>query len=81
VGIVQGVGFRVGARRTATELGLAGIARNDPDGSVAIEVEGDPEAIQRFIDWCETGPPSARVVRVEIGDRQPPFGWRGFTAE
>lgn len=40
VGEVQGVGFRWTARKIATDLGLAGWVRNEPDGSVSMELQG-----------------------------------------
>lgn len=40
VGEVQGVGFRWTARKVATELGLTGWVRNEPDGSVSMELQG-----------------------------------------
>jgi acylphosphatase len=63
-GRVQGVYFRQGAKREALRLGLAGYARNEPDGTVLIEVEGDQPALDRFLDWCAVGPPAARVERL-----------------
>ena len=65
-GRVQGVSFRAAARAEARRLGLAGFARNEPDGSVAIEVEGDEAALAAFVAWCRVGPPAARVERVEV---------------
>ena len=46
-GVVQGVGFRPHAYRLATGLGLAGFVRNIP-GGVAIEVEGERDALHAF---------------------------------
>lgn len=40
VGEVQGVGFRWTARKVAQELGLSGWVRNEPDGSVSMELQG-----------------------------------------
>jgi len=65
-GHVQGVFFRQTAKEEAQRLGIAGFARNEPDGSVFIEAEGDPAALDEFIAWCRQGPPSARVERVEV---------------
>lgn len=65
-GRVQGVGFRAGAAREARRLGLAGFARNEADGSVAIEVEGEAAALEAFVAWCRVGPSAARVERVEV---------------
>lgn len=47
-GSVQGVGFRWTAKRLADGLGVAGWVRNDPDGGVSLEAEGDAAALDRF---------------------------------
>lgn len=39
-GRVQGVGFRATARDTARRFAVAGWVRNEPDGSVAMEIQG-----------------------------------------
>lgn len=65
-GIVQGVNFRFTAREKAKTLGLAGFAKNLPDGSVEILVQGDEAAINSFISWCHHGPPAAKVEKVHL---------------
>lgn len=67
-GRVQGVGFRYRARLKACELGVAGLARNEPDGSVYIEAEGDLEALKAFINWCWHGPNRAQVESVRFSE-------------
>ncbi|HVR29866.1 MAG TPA: acylphosphatase, partial [Thermoanaerobaculia bacterium] len=75
---VQGVWFRAAARERATELGVAGFARNLPDGRVELEAEGPPARIEAFLAWCGEGPPGARVESVEVQDRDPVAGPPGF---
>jgi acylphosphatase len=65
-GYVQGVGFRVSARRRAAQLGLTGTAENRSDGSVLIRMSGPSDAIDAMIAWCRQGPPAARVGGVEV---------------
>ena len=48
------------------KLGLAGIVRNEPDGSVYLEVEGEEKAVDAFVEWCRKGPSRARVDSVRI---------------
>lgn len=64
-GRVQGVSFRYYARQAAGRLGVAGWVRNRPDGAVALHVEGEVDAVERFVEWCQQGPPAAVVRRVD----------------
>lgn len=63
-GRVQGVGFRWWARETARRLGLRGLIRNDSDGSVFVEAEGDAASMEQFYQSLQTGPSSAFVEAV-----------------
>lgn len=65
-GRVQGVYFRASARDVARSLGLRGYVRNEPEGSVYIEVEGEDKALTEFTDWCRKGPPRAHVTEIQI---------------
>ena len=64
-GRVQGVFFRASTERTARELGLVGWVRNEADGTVAMHVQGAPDALEQLLDWAHRGPPGARVDAVE----------------
>ncbi len=48
-GRVQGVGFRYWTRDEAWELGLSGWVRNEPDGSVRLQLQGEPPDIEEFL--------------------------------
>ena len=63
-GRVQGVGFRFTARNMARVCGLNGFVKNDPDGSVYIEAEGEQANIDSFIKWCRKGPDMSYVTNV-----------------
>jgi acylphosphatase len=63
-GIVQGVNFRVRTRQKAQEIGIKGFVKNEIDGSVYIEAEGDEDQIQAFMEWCGEGPERADVQEV-----------------
>jgi acylphosphatase len=63
-GHVQGVGFRWWTRRRATELDLAGHARNLPDGRVEVVAEGPRDACERLLDLLRRGSTPGRVDRV-----------------
>jgi acylphosphatase len=64
-GRVQGVAFRMSAQRVAARLGLTGWVRNQADGSVALEAQGDSSRVDDLLGWCGHGPPGARVTGVE----------------
>jgi acylphosphatase len=63
-GKVQGVFFRVSAKTEAEKLGITGFARNEPDGSVYIEAEGEEKALEKYVNWCKKGPEFAEVEEV-----------------
>lgn len=65
-GRVQGVWFRHTAREEAQQRGITGFVRNDPDGSVYIEAEGEAAALKAFVAWCQRGPASAKVEDVKV---------------
>ncbi len=65
-GRVQGVWFRGSAQSFASERGLGGWAKNCPDGTVEIHVEGAQALLDEFVKWCEQGPPAADVTRIEV---------------
>ncbi len=66
VGQVQGVAFRASAEANATSLGLTGWVRNEPDGSVTLEIEGLEGKVETLVEWCRQGPPAARVDSVVV---------------
>lgn len=73
-GRVQGVFFRASTRETAEAIGVKGTVRNEADGSVFIEAEGDEEQLRRFLQWVRLGPPGALVE--DVSTREGPT--RGF---
>jgi acylphosphatase len=78
-GLVQGVGFRLGAVSMATDLGLQGWVRNLVGGDVEVWAQGsDAAAVDRFVDWLHRGPRSARVFRVTVTRRDPEPGLTDF---
>ena len=76
-GRVQGVFFRDTLRERARAHGVAGWVRNRPDGAVEAVFEGSPEAVERLVRFCRTGPPRAAVERVEVTEEDPE-GLSGF---
>ena len=65
-GKVQGVWYRASFQKEAQKLQVGGFARNEPDGSVYAEVEGDYLILKRLVDWCWKGPELARVSNIIV---------------
>lgn len=76
-GDVQGVGFRANARAEARRLGLGGFARNLPDGTVEVEIEGADAAVADMVRWLRRGPRWATVASVTVTEIEP-RGSAGF---
>ncbi len=70
-GHVQGVSYRASTRRKALAYGLQGWVRNLPDGRVEAWIEGDPDAVDALLAWCEQGPAWAKVDQLETSWEEP----------
>ena len=68
-GLVQGVNFRYYTKKQAEKLNLTGYAKNNPDGTVEVEAEGEEDKINQLIQLVKSGPPLARVEGIEIQER------------
>jgi acylphosphatase len=77
-GHVQGVGYRWFVRGPASDAGLAGSARNLPDGRVEVVLEGPEDAVQRVLTELDGQRAPGTVSRVDIRDA-PVQGSSGFT--
>lgn len=64
-GGVQGVFFRASTCEKAQEFNIKGFVRNESDGSIYIEAEGEEKKLTQFLNWCHRGSPLARVDKVE----------------
>jgi acylphosphatase len=89
-GKVQGVYFRHSTRREAERLGVRGVARNLPDGSVEVIAQGTSEAVENLREWLHSGPSGARVAAVQefelpstgqLGEDQEGLSTRSFRVE
>src|SRR5690349_883480 len=76
-GIVQGVGFRPFVYNLATRLGLAGSVKNQT-GTVLIEIEGEPPALDAFLDELAGKPPPLAHIEHLSWEQRPPRGERQF---
>ncbi len=70
-GRVQGVFFRDSVRREADRRGVAGWARNCPDGTVEAVFEGEPAAVDALVELSRSGPGHASVERLDVEQEQP----------
>lgn len=53
-GIVQGVGFRVTTQYIAHIHPVTGWVRNDPKGTVTLQAQGSPDAVETFLEAVRT---------------------------
>jgi acylphosphatase len=65
-GRVQGVFFRVKTRDEAAKRNVTGWIRNTSSNRVEAIFEGEKSAVERLIDFCRRGPPSARVTGIDF---------------
>jgi acylphosphatase len=79
-GHVQGVGYRWFVRGLASAAGLAGSARNLPDGRVEVVVEGEEAAVRALIAALDGPRAPGSVTRVDSREA-PVQGSSGFTTE
>ncbi len=67
-GKVQGVFFRASTKAVADQMGIKGLVKNEKDGSVYIEAEGDETILSMFLEWCNEGPDKSVVENVAVED-------------
>jgi acylphosphatase len=77
-GYVQGVGFRAFVAREGRRLGLDGVVRNRPDGTVEVTAEGERRPLEELLGALERGPGEAEVQRVETSWGAARGEWTGF---
>lgn len=80
--MVQGVGYRYFAQRTAQRFGLAGYVKNLHDGRVEVYAVGEEDPLKKLRVELERGPQAAVVSSVDEEDAaiDPKFA-RGFSVE
>ncbi len=79
-GRVQGVGFRATARSVAGGFAVTGWVRNEPDGSVLLEVQGAAQHVEAFLTElrAEMGGNIRGEDRSSLPDVTPHGGESGF---
>jgi acylphosphatase len=77
-GHVQAVGYRWFVREQASAAGLAGSARNLPDGRVEVVLEGPDDAVSAVLEALDGPRAPGAVTRVDVRD-EAVRGGSGFT--
>ncbi len=74
-GKVQGVFFRASVKARAEAEDIRGYARNLPNGTVEIVLQGSPERLEGLRKWISRGPGSSSIsdMNVEIRPAGEPF--------
>ena len=70
--------FRQNTRIVASRHGVSGWVSNMKDGRVEIVLEGNEEDVGLVVEWCFTGPPSAKVYDVDVNYEKYHRGVSGF---
>jgi acylphosphatase len=65
-GKVQGVGYRDFVQEAAAELELTGLVKNNPDGSVQVVAQGEPEQLRLMVEYLHEGSILAVVTGVAV---------------
>ena len=77
-GQVQGVGFRYRARYAAQSLALTGWVQNEDDGSVTLEVQGDPAIFMKLFALIQRSD-YIQITRIRQKDVDPDPWERSFS--
>jgi acylphosphatase len=81
-GRVQGVGFRYTVKDLSRGFDLCGWVKNLPDGSVELQVMGEPDEVDSFIREITVESPVARNIKNHYADQIPLLENRaGFRVE
>ena len=75
-GTVQGVGFRMTARRIAQQFAVTGYVRNLPDGKVELVVAGESAEVNEFLGALASR--MASYIQGHKMDDEPEQAFAGF---
>ena len=70
-GDVIGVGFRAWTKIQAKIINVTGWVRNNYEGFVEAQIQGDEEKIKQIIELIKKGPPVSHVSDVQIFWQEP----------
>ena len=77
-GVVQGVSYRASTQEQARRRGIVGWVKNLEDGRVEAVAQGSKDKVAELLAWCRTGPPAAKVDKVEVSWEEVGDELRGF---
>jgi acylphosphatase len=77
-GRVQGVGFRWTAKNIARGYEVVGWVRNLPDGRVEMQVSGETDEVDAFIEAIEESDLKSHIRKVDVSVIPPLAGTHGF---
>ena len=77
-GRVQGVFFRSETKHEAAKYRVGGWVRNLLDDRVEAVFEGERENVGKLLEFCERGPPGAKVARTDVSWETYSGEFRGF---
>jgi len=80
-GMVQGVGFRYFAQRSAARHQVRGYVRNLDDGRVEALAQGSEGVVKAFREDLEAGPPFSKVDTIEEIVLDPDPAYSSFRIE
>ncbi len=70
-GDVIGVGFRAWMKIQAKIIGVTGWVRNNEEGFVEAQIQGEEEKVKQIIELIKKGPPVSHIAGVEIFWQEP----------
>lgn len=70
-GNVIGIGFRAWTKIQAKIIGVTGWVRNNEEGFVEAQIQGEEEKVKQIIELIKKGPPVSHVAGVEIFWQEP----------
>jgi acylphosphatase len=70
-GRVQGVGFRYCTQYEASHRQLTGWVKNNDNGTVELEVQGEEEKVKQFVQKTGKISPFAKVTKLDITETSP----------
>jgi acylphosphatase len=66
MGKVQGVRYRDYVQTVAMDLGLVGYTKNNPDGTVLVVAQGEPETLKNLVEYLHEGSVLSLVEAVSV---------------